>query len=321
MCPVEAFVSPTEVGRTRTIADVTSTVDIEPIVARLFFMQPTGGDKERELLMADYKNDTITKLKTMTLDEVVDFTAAQQPDHWTHSAGMAEISRRQTDWQIKAAQAQIEASQAEKEAAAAAAAAAQAEAEAAKASIKTAEATQLSATHMRRSVMVALGSLAFACVAALASSVQSYVSWQGRNDLLRSALETAAINACGEGRALALENGSISVLSQSSVSAMLPLSEQAEISLKAGTAFFGFFNKSYIALQMSRALKISGVDEVAAEYEILVKKYIEVNSRTNPKDPQQVDKATNELMKAIAAFTPALTKLCNTVTTKMGSVN
>jgi hypothetical protein len=46
-----------------------------------------------------------------------------------------------------------------------------------------------------------------------------------------------------------------------------------------------------------------------------------VNSRTNPKDPQQVDKATNELMKAIAAFTPALTKLCNTVTTKMGSVN
>jgi hypothetical protein len=271
--------------------------------------------------MTDFKHDTIARLKTMTLDEVVDFTASQQADHWTHSAGMAEIARRQTDWQIRAAQAQIEASQAEKEAAAAAAAAASAEAEAAKASVKTAEATQLSTTHMRRSVLVAVISSVFACIAALASSIQSYVSWQGRNDLLRSALDTAAINACGESRAFALEHTSLNILNQSSVRGTFPVSEQLTIVLRSGTAFFGFFNKAYVVIEMGRALNIEGVRETAVEYDKLYKRYSEINKRTNAKDPQEVDKAANEIVETITQFSPALLQLCSTIATKMGSAN
>ena len=122
--------------------------------------------------MSDFRAETIAKLRAMTLDEVVDYTAAQQADHWTHSAGMAEIARRQTGWQIKAAQAQVEAAEAEKEAARAATAAAAAESEAAQAATLTARATEKNAKYMLASVVVA-------ALAACASAVSAYFAWYG----------------------------------------------------------------------------------------------------------------------------------------------
>jgi hypothetical protein len=114
----------------------------------------------------DFKADTITKLRGMTLDEVIDYTATQQADHWTHSAGMAEIARRQTEWQIKAAEAQVQAAEAEKEAARAATNAATAESDAARAAIETAAATNRNARYMLWSVIAA----AVSAIASLAST-------------------------------------------------------------------------------------------------------------------------------------------------------
>jgi hypothetical protein len=122
--------------------------------------------------MPDFKADTIAKLRAMSLDEVIDYTATQQADHWTHSAGMAEIARRQTEWQIKAAQAQVEAAEAEKDAARAATVAAKAESDAAKAAIDTAAAIKKNAQYMLWSVVAAavsaLASLASTAIAVFA---------------------------------------------------------------------------------------------------------------------------------------------------------
>jgi multidrug resistance efflux pump len=108
----------------------------------------------------------------MTLDEVFDYTAYQPPDHWTHSAGMAEVVRRQTESQVKAAQAQIQAAQAEEKAANAATLAAEAETNAAHAAKETAAATKLNARYMLASVFVAT-------CAAIASAVSTYFAWVG----------------------------------------------------------------------------------------------------------------------------------------------
>lgn len=82
---------------------------------------------------------------------------------------MAEIARRQTEWQIKAAQAQVEAAEAEKEAARAATVAAKAESDAAKAAIDTATATKKNVQYMLWSVVTdaisALASLASTAIA------------------------------------------------------------------------------------------------------------------------------------------------------------
>jgi hypothetical protein len=67
--------------------------------------------------MADFKIQTIASLRRMTLDELADFTATQNADHWTHSAGMAEFTRRQTQAQLDACQAQIAAANAQERAA------------------------------------------------------------------------------------------------------------------------------------------------------------------------------------------------------------
>lgn len=122
--------------------------------------------------MPDFKAETIakSKLRAMTLDEVIDYTAAQQADHWTHSAGTVEIARRQTEWQIKATQAQVEAAEAEKEAARAATAAAKAETEAAQAATDTAAATRMNARYMLWSVLAAAIS-AFASLVSTAIAV------------------------------------------------------------------------------------------------------------------------------------------------------
>jgi hypothetical protein len=121
--------------------------------------------------MPDFKTDTIAKLKTMTLDEVIDFTAAQGGDNWTHSAGMAEIARRQTESQIKAAQAQREAAEAEKTAAEAATAAAAAETKAASAAAETAAATKKNSLYM-------LWSVIFAALSAFISLVSTvWTNW------------------------------------------------------------------------------------------------------------------------------------------------
>ena len=119
-----------------------------------------------EALLADFKTDTIANTRKMSLDELADFTAGQQADHWTHSAGMAEFTRRQTEWQIKAAEAQIEAAAAEKDAAQAATVAAAVGGDAAQAAIETAAATKRNAQYMLLSVIAA----AVSAVASLAST-------------------------------------------------------------------------------------------------------------------------------------------------------
>jgi hypothetical protein len=118
----------------------------------------------------DFKAETIAKLRQMSLDELANYTAAQQADHWTHSAGEAEFSRRQIEWQIKAAQAQVEAAEAEKEAARAATLAATAETDAARAGIDTASATKQNAKYMLWSVIAAAIS-AFASLVSTAIAV------------------------------------------------------------------------------------------------------------------------------------------------------
>lgn len=116
--------------------------------------------------MTDFKAQTIASLRKMSLDDLAEYTAAQQADHWTHSAGMVEFTRRQTEWQVKAAEAQIEAAGAEKEAARAATIAATAEGDAARAAIDTAAATKQNAKYMLFSVIAA----AVSAVASLAST-------------------------------------------------------------------------------------------------------------------------------------------------------
>ena len=112
------------------------------------------------------KEETVAALRKMTLGQLADFTALQQADHWTHSAGMAEFTMRQVEWQAKAAQAQIQAAEAEKEAAQAATIAAKAQVEAARAAIDTAGATKQNAKYMLWSVIAA----AFSAVASLVST-------------------------------------------------------------------------------------------------------------------------------------------------------
>jgi hypothetical protein len=104
-------------------------------------------------MVPDFKVETIASIRKMTLDQLADYTAAQQPDHWTHSAGMAKFMRRQAEWQVRAAEAQIEAAKAEKEAAQAATIAADAERDAAQVAIDTAAATKRNAlVHIRPNI-------------------------------------------------------------------------------------------------------------------------------------------------------------------------
>lgn len=202
-------------------------------------------------------------------------------------------------YQIKAAEAQIEA--------------ALSGAEAAKAGVQTAKATQLSATYVRWSVIVAIISLLLACIAALASSVQSYVAWKGRNDLVRSALETAAINACGGSRVSALETATLNVFER--VRDQLPTSEQLTIALTQGNAFYGFIGKAAIVMEMGRALNISGAEEAAAEYEKMIKKYSDINAKTNTLDPQDTAKSDERNNRSYARLSsgasPPLRDDCN----------
>jgi DNA-binding protein YbaB len=122
--------------------------------------------------MSDFKQQAIASLRGMSLEELADYTANSSPGNWTHLAGMAEFTLRQTDWQMKAAQAQIEAAEAEKEAAHAATAAAAAESDAARAATVTASATQKNAKYMLASVIVA-------AFAAVASAISTYFAWYG----------------------------------------------------------------------------------------------------------------------------------------------
>jgi hypothetical protein len=100
----------------------------------------------------DFKTTTVASLKKMTLDELMTFTAMQQPDHWTRSAGMTEFTYRQTDWQINAAEAQIQAARSEGEAAQAATIAAQAETESAQAALRSTTAAEKNAIYRGRAL-------------------------------------------------------------------------------------------------------------------------------------------------------------------------
>jgi hypothetical protein len=122
--------------------------------------------------MPDFKHDTIESLRKMTLEELANYTANSAPGNWTHLAGMAEFPLRQTQWQMKAAEAQIEAAGAEKEAARAATKAASAESDAARAATATATATEKNAKYMLASVLVA-------ALAACASAASAYFAWYG----------------------------------------------------------------------------------------------------------------------------------------------
>jgi hypothetical protein len=274
--------------------------------------------EQSEAGMTDYKVETIAKLKAMTFEELFDFTAAQQAEHWNHSAGMAEISRRQTDAQMKAAQAQIEASDAEKEAARAATTAAKAETEAAKAGIKTAEATQQSATYMRRSVTVAVVSLLLASVAAAASTVQSYVSWSGRNDLLRSTLASTAISACGENRVQAVMLSSYVATIQAPEIIKVPQGEQFQAMMKAIELTWGFFAKTYVIIESAASLGVPGTNEVDQEYRKLVAQF---EADANAKGPPHGLSTLNDLSAHVQAFYPKLNQLCTTVSQRIGNIN
>ena len=98
--------------------------------------------------MTDFKNDTMTSLRNMSLDELAMFTGSSSPGNWTHLAGMIEFTRRQTEAQINASTAQISAAEAEVKAANAAT-------RAAEAAVDSASATQLNAKYMLWSVIAA----------------------------------------------------------------------------------------------------------------------------------------------------------------------
>lgn len=52
--------------------------------------------------------------KTASLADLAHWTGGAQPGSINHTIGMAEFTKRQTEWQIKAAEAQIAAARAEK---------------------------------------------------------------------------------------------------------------------------------------------------------------------------------------------------------------
>lgn len=133
-------------------------------------VEPRQRPLRRGSAVSDFKSNAIASLRKMTLDELADYTAAQQADHWTHSAGMAEFTLRQTQWQVKAAEAQVEAATAEKEAARAATIAAKAQEQAAHAAVDTAKATKENARYMLYSVIAAALS-AFASLVSTAIAV------------------------------------------------------------------------------------------------------------------------------------------------------
>ena len=56
-------------------------------------------------------------LTTMSLQELTEHTAGYNPGHNIHTQGMVEFTRRQTDWQMKTAEAQIKAAEVEEKAA------------------------------------------------------------------------------------------------------------------------------------------------------------------------------------------------------------
>jgi hypothetical protein len=112
--------------------------------------------------MNDFRQTTIASLKNMTLDELGDYVAAQQIDHWTHSAGMAELARRQTISQLAADDAQIRAAKAEEKAAEAATRAADANIEA--------------AHHAGRNAKYMLWSVIAAAISAFISLMSTFVT-------------------------------------------------------------------------------------------------------------------------------------------------
>jgi hypothetical protein len=266
--------------------------------------------------MVDFKGETIAKLKEMSLDEVIDFTAEQQEGHWSRAAGMVEIARRQTDWQMRAAQAQIEAAGAEKEAAKAATAAAAAEADAARAGVVTAEATQLSATHMRRSVMVAVASLVFACFAALASSVQSYVAWTGRNDLLKSTLAATIVNTCGDMILLGMEATVYSGIHKIGAVGSLSPIDQINFAVKSAEFSLGYFGKAYTIISVARALDILGAEETAKEYERIAAPLLEQSRKVVAgEEGIQMGKMADGALMELA---PKIERLCQGIRWEFG---
>lgn len=74
----------------------------------------------KEMAMSDFKQDAISLLRRMSLEELANYTAEQTAGHWTHQAGITEFTLRQTEWQIRAAEAQVRAAEAEQKAAEAA---------------------------------------------------------------------------------------------------------------------------------------------------------------------------------------------------------
>jgi hypothetical protein len=103
--------------------------------------------------MSDFKVQAIASLRQMTIDQLADYTASQPPGHWTHSAGMAEFTRRQTQAQLDACQAQI--------------AAANAEERAANAAVETAQHAQRNAKYMLWSVIAAAASALISLISTL----------------------------------------------------------------------------------------------------------------------------------------------------------
>jgi hypothetical protein len=119
-----------------------------------------AGDKEGS--MSDFKAETMTSLRDQSLDELAVYTGSSSPGHWTHLAGMAEFTRRQTEAQLNASAAQI--------------AAAEAEVTAANAATKAADATVKGAAAMERNANYMFWSVIFAAVSAGASALAAIIS-------------------------------------------------------------------------------------------------------------------------------------------------
>jgi hypothetical protein len=198
----------------------------------------------------------------MTLRQLGEWMADGDVNSRRWAEGMAEFTIRQTESQLKANEAQITAATAEADAAKAASIAAQAETEAANAGVKTAEATQLSAKHMRRSVVVAVISLLLACVAATASSIQSYVSWQGRNDLLRSTLIADGFKSCGE----VVKYGGLAGAHYGVVSGNPRGALALGYMLKGFEDMVSYMSNTYAVISVATALGVPETDAYSKEY-------------------------------------------------------
>jgi len=152
-----------------------------------------------------------------------------------------------------------------------------------------------------------------ASIAAGASTIQSYVSWTGRNDLLKSTLANTSLSACGEIEsegfaAIAYLAPTRMTVGTTTVLSQLPQDERFQLSLKSVDTLSAYFSKEFNIIDTAEVLNISGALDAETEYQSGVKN---IRDRMHSmKTLEDVNNYYQYMMDFITATEPQVKKIC-----------